>query len=153
METNYQPTIYLIIMNAVLQFIPICLVLFYGFYGKFFVTTFRSSLGRLIIILIIVLYTAYHKLLGLIAALLSVLFFMQTDTYIEAMETMDKPVTDKPVTKPTTDTKPTTETKPTTDTKPNSMDDRDVSINSRNLPIPALEPFEGWEPYQEKTIF
>lgn len=138
-------------MNAVLQFIPICLVLFYGFYGKFFVTTFRSSLGRLIIILIIVLYTAYHKLLGLIAALLSVLFFMQTDTYIEAMETMEKPVTklvtDKPV------TKPTTETKPTTDTKPQPMDDRDVPINSRNLPIPTLEPFEGWEPYQEKTIF
>lgn len=127
-------------MNAVLQFIPICLVLFYGFYGKFFVTTFRSSLGRLIIILIIVLYTAYHKLLGLIAALLAVLFFMQTDTYIEAMETMEKPVT---------------ETKPveTTETKPISMDDRDVPINSRNLPIPVLESFEGWEPYQEKTIF
>lgn len=129
-------------MNAVLQFIPICLVLFYGFYGKFFVTTFRSSLGRLIIILIIVLYTAYHKLLGLIAALLAVLFFMQTDTYIEAMETMEKPVTE---------TKPVT--KPKTETKPNSMDDRDVPINSRNLPIPTLEPFEGWEPYQEKTIF
>lgn len=129
-------------MNAVLQFIPICLVLFYGFYGKFFVTTFRSSLGRLIIILIILLYTAYHKLLGLIAALLAVLFFMQTDTYIEAMETMEKPVTE---------TKPVT--KPKTETKPNSMDDRDVPINSRNLPIPTLEPFEGWEPYQEKTIF
>jgi len=73
----------MLINTYLLQFIPIFLILFYGFYENMFVKTFRSVLGKIGVLLIIIFYSAYNKLLGAIVCLLAVLFYQHTDTFID----------------------------------------------------------------------
>ncbi len=148
-----------------LQFIPILLIIFYVHYEKLFAATFRSVLGRLILLIIIVFYTAYDKMVGAVVCLLVVMYYQQTDGFIETMVSMTPQVstTDKapktpktPTTqKVSTDTK-TTDTKTTnnvsTDTNTNTMI-RHMPVLSRFLPAPVTEPFDNWSPNQDTSLF
>ncbi len=149
----------MLVNTYLLQFIPIFLILFYGFYETMFVKTFRSVLGKIGVLFIIIFYSAYNKLLGAIICLLAVLFYQQTDTFIETMVSMpklasatatdklasnklasasanDKLASNKPVSDPALATTPT-------------------PLNSRDLPPPtstAIEPF-SWQPVQDNSVF
>lgn len=146
-------------MPVILQFIPILLIMFYMHYEKIFAATFRSVLGRLILLIIIVLYTAYDKMVGAVVCLLVVMYFQQTDGFIETMVSMTPKTpqtpqvsTDKASTVNVSTTKASS-TDTTTSLRPLAPMERQIPVLSRFLPAPVTEPFDNWSPNQETSLF
>lgn len=133
-------------MPVILQFIPILLIMFYLHYEKIFAATFRSVLGRLILLIIIVLYTAYNKMVGAVVCLLVVMYYQQTDGFIESMVSMT-PKT------PSASTVKVSSTDTTTSLRPSAPMERQIPVLSRFLPAPVTEPFDNWSPNQETSLF
>lgn len=126
----------------IFQFIPIFLLLFYGFYENIFIKTFRSVLGKIGVLFIIIFYSAYNKLLGAVICLFVILFYQRTDTFIETMVSMSAPAP-APAPAPV----------PPQADMPKPMPEAPTTLHSRNLPPPtSIEAF-SWEPVQNNSMF
>jgi hypothetical protein len=74
-----------------MQFIPILLVLFHGFYSREFVTLSHTVLGRLFAITIILYYTKLNFLYGTLACVIIIMYYQLTDDSIEGFaQQLDK---------------------------------------------------------------
>lgn len=122
----------------IFQFIPIFLLLFYGFYENIFIKTFRSVLGKIGVLFIIIFYSAYNKLLGAVICLFVILFYQRTDTFIETMVSMSAPAP-APV--------------PPQADMPKPMPEAPTTLHSRDLPPPKSVEAFSWEPVQNNSMF
>lgn len=130
----------------IFQFIPIFLLLFYGFYENIFIKTFRSVLGKIGVLFILIFYSAYNKLLGAVICLLVILFYQRTDTFIETMVSAPAPAPE-PVQKPTQ--------KPKQEQKPALVLEPPTTLHSRDLPPPIASTSKeaDWVPVQNNSMF
>ena len=69
--------------NLVMQFIPILLLLFHGFYGAEFVTLSHTVLGKLFAVVLILYYSKLNYLYGTFACVIAILYYKMTDTALE----------------------------------------------------------------------
>lgn len=63
--------------KIVMQFIPMLLLIFYGFYSRYFVELSQSLLGKLFAIIVIMYYAKMDKTMGVIACLLIILYYQE----------------------------------------------------------------------------
>ena len=70
--------------NVVMQFIPILLALFYGFYNREFRIIAHTVLGKLFAVTLILYYTKINPLYGTFACVLAIFYYQLTDTSIES---------------------------------------------------------------------
>lgn len=63
--------------KIVMQFIPMLLLVFYGFYSNEFVVLSQSVLGKLFAVIAIMYYAKMNKTMGVIACLLIVLYYQE----------------------------------------------------------------------------
>lgn len=69
--------------NLVMQFIPILLLLFHGFYGAEFVALSHTVLGKLFAVVLILYYSKLNYLYGTFACVIAILYYKMTDTALE----------------------------------------------------------------------
>jgi len=69
--------------NVVMQFIPIILALFYGFYNREFRIIAHSILGKLFVVTLILYYTKINYLYGTIVCVFAIFYYQMTDTSLE----------------------------------------------------------------------
>lgn len=136
--------------NSIMQFIPIFFMLFYGFYETTFISLFRSGLGRLFLIIVIVFYTAIDKKYGLIACIIAVVYYWLTNDQLELFTNLinnqEQPAKEPSAAKPSAD-EPSAKLTLTPSDKPDS------ALNSRELPPVLQEPFTDFVPNTNNTVF
>lgn len=77
--------------NVVMQFIPILLLLFHGFYSREFATLSHTVLGRLFAITIILYYTKLNFLYGTLACVIVIVYYQMMDITMEGFaQDLDK---------------------------------------------------------------
>jgi hypothetical protein len=76
--------------NLVMQFIPILLLLFHGFYGAEFVALSHTVLGKLFAVVLILYYSKLNYLYGTFACVIAILYYKMTDTALEGFEQIKK---------------------------------------------------------------
>lgn len=82
--------------NLVMQFIPILLLLFHGFYGAEFVSLSHTVLGKLFAVVLILYYSKLNYLYGTFACVIAILYYKMTDTALEGFSNeMNKSMEDK----------------------------------------------------------
>jgi hypothetical protein len=69
--------------NLVMQFIPILLLLFHGFYSAEFVTLSHTVLGKLFAVILILYYSKLNYLYGTFACVITILYYKMTDVSLE----------------------------------------------------------------------
>ena len=69
--------------NLVMQFIPILLLLFHGFYGAEFVALSHTVLGKLFAVVLILYYSKLNYLYGTFACVMAILYYKMTDAALE----------------------------------------------------------------------
>lgn len=69
--------------NLVMQFIPILLLLFHGFYSTEFVTLSHTVLGKLFAVILILYYSKLNYLYGTFACVIAILYYKMTDVSLE----------------------------------------------------------------------
>ncbi len=69
--------------NLVMQFIPILLLLFHGFYGAEFVALSHTVLGKLFAVILILYYSKLNYLYGTFACVMIILYYKMTDVSLE----------------------------------------------------------------------
>jgi hypothetical protein len=74
--------------NVVMQFIPIVLALFYGFYTREFRIIAHTVLGKLFTVTLILYYTKINYLYGTIVCVLAIFYYRMTDSSIEGFAKM-----------------------------------------------------------------
>lgn len=90
MNSNYNLTnflnrnfVYFQDNNVVMQFIPIVLALFYGFYNTEFRVIAHSVLGKLFVVILILYYTKMNRLYGTLVCVIAIFYYQMTDTTLE----------------------------------------------------------------------
>jgi hypothetical protein len=83
--------------NLVMQFIPILLLLFHGFYSAEFVALSHTVLGKLFAVILILYYSKLNYLYGTFACVIAILYYMMNDDALEgfAQEMQTKAMKDK----------------------------------------------------------
>lgn len=77
--------------NVVMQFIPILLLLFHGFYSREFVTLSHTVLGKLFAVTLILYYTKLNYLYGTFACIVVIMYYQFTDMTTEGFaQQLDK---------------------------------------------------------------
>lgn len=69
--------------NIVMQFIPILLVLFYGFDHRTFDSMSHSVLGKLFVVVLILFYAKINKIYGTLACIIAVFYYHLNDKTME----------------------------------------------------------------------
>ena len=128
--------------NSIMQFIPIFFMLLYGFYETTFISLFRSGLGRLFLIIVIIFYTAIDKKYGLIACIIAVVYYWLTNDQLELFTNLEQPAKE-----PSAAAEPSAKLTLTPSDKPDS------ALNSRELPPVLQEPFTDFVPNTNNTVF
>ncbi len=95
MDSNYNLTnflnrnfVYFQDNNVVMQFIPIVLALFYGFYNREFRIIAHTVLGKLFAVILILYYTKMNRLYGTVVCVLAIFYYQMTDTSVEGFAAM-----------------------------------------------------------------
>lgn len=65
--------------NVVMQFIPIILTLFYGFYNREFTALSRTVLGKLFVVIAILYYSKLNLMYGTFACVLAIFYYQLND--------------------------------------------------------------------------
>ena len=77
--------------NVVMQFIPILLLLFHGFYKAEFATLSHTVLGKLFAVTIILYYTKLNFLYGTFACVIIIMYYQMMDISVEGFaQDLDK---------------------------------------------------------------
>jgi hypothetical protein len=66
-----------------MQFIPIVLALFYGFYNREFRVIAHSVLGKLFVVILILYYTKMNRIYGTFACVIAIFYYQINDTTLE----------------------------------------------------------------------
>jgi hypothetical protein len=82
--------------NVVMQFIPILLLLFHGFYSREFTILSHTVLGKLFAVTIILYYTKLNFFYGTLACVTIIMYYQLTDITLEGFaQDLDKCVNGK----------------------------------------------------------
>jgi len=77
--------------NVVMQFIPILLLLFHGFYKAEFATLSHTVLGKLFAVTLILYYTKLNYLYGTLACVIIIMYYQMMDITLEGFaQDLDK---------------------------------------------------------------
>lgn len=77
--------------NVVMQFIPILLLLFHGFYSREFTTLSHTVLGKLFAVTLILYYTKLNYLYGTLACVIIIMYYQMMDLSQEGfVQDLDK---------------------------------------------------------------
>ena len=104
MESNYRKNssflngsfLYFQDNNVIMQFIPIILALFYGFYNREFVKLSHTVLGKLFAVVAILYYTKLNPMYGTFACVIAIMYYQMSDISMEGFAaSIDKHMLDK----------------------------------------------------------